>query len=102
MNRFLVINFEFCKSIYYSLILCKAKSDGTEYRLTVMDGDIERELCNNNTVKEINGCLQIELSDNKLQNQIKTAIVKALGKIIGKPVNEVETPGKEELKACIS
>ncbi len=92
MNRFLVIGFEFCKSFYYSLILCKTKSDGTEYRITVMHGDMEKQLCNNNTIKEINGCLQIELSDNKLQNEIKTEIAKALGKIIGKPVTEVETP----------
>ncbi len=92
MNRFLVIGFDFCKSFYYSLILCKAKSDGTEYRITVMNGDIEKQLCNNNIIKEINGCLQIELSGNKLQDHIKTEIAKALGKIIGKPVKEVETP----------
>ena len=93
MNRFLVIGFELYKSFYYSLILCKAKNDGTEYRITVMNGDIEKQLCNNNIIKEKNGCLQIELSGNKIQNQIKAEIAKALGKLIGKPVREVKVAG---------
>jgi hypothetical protein len=59
-----------------------------------MHGDIEKQLCNNNTIKEINGCLQVELSGNKLQDQIKTEIAKALGKIIGKTVKEVVMPGE--------
>jgi hypothetical protein len=90
MNRFLVIGFDFCASFYYSLILCKAKNYGTEYRITVMHGDIEKQVCNNNIIKEINGCLHIELSGNTLQDQIKTEIGKALGRIIGKTVKEVE------------
>jgi len=94
MNRFLVIRFELYKSFYNSLILCKAKSDGPEYRVTVMDGEIEKQLCSNNIIKEINGCLQVDLSSNKLQNKIKSQVAKALGKIIGKPVKEVETKGE--------
>lgn len=61
-----------------------------------MNGDIEKQLCNNNTIKEINGCLQIELSSNKLQNQIKMEIANSLGKMIGKPVKEVVTTPKEQ------
>jgi hypothetical protein len=94
MNKFLVIQFEFCKSVYNSLILCKAKSDGIEYRITVMNGDIEKHLCNNNTIKEIKGCLQVEFCNNILQNQLKAKIAEALGKLIGKPVREVETFGE--------
>ena len=93
MNRFLIISFEFCKLSYSSLILCKANSDGAEYRITVMNGELEKQMCSNNIIREINGCLQVELSGNKIQRQIKTAIAKALGKIIGKPVNEIETTG---------
>ena len=92
MNKFLVIRFEYSKLFYNSLILCKSKSDGTEYRITVMNGDIEKQLCHNNTIKEINGCLQIELSGNSLQDQIKMEVARALGQIIGMPVREVETP----------
>jgi hypothetical protein len=57
-----------------------------------MHGDLEKQLCNNNTIREVNGCLQVELSSNKLQSQIKTEIAKVLGKVIGKPVNVVGTP----------
>ena len=89
MNRFLVIGFELYKSFYYSLILCKAKKDGAEYRITVMNGDIEKQLNNNNIIKEKNGFLQIELSGNQIQNQIKSEIGKALGKLIGKPIKEI-------------
>lgn len=94
MNRFLVVRFEFCKSFYYSLILCKAKSNSTEYRITVMNGDIEKQLCGNNIIYEVNSCLYIETSGNKMQQQIKTEIAKALGKIIGKTVREVAAPQK--------
>ena len=94
MNRFLIISFEFCKLSYSSLILCKAETGGTEYRITVMNGELEKQMCSNNVIREINGCLQVGLSGNKLQQQIKIAIAKALGRLIGKPVNEVETPAK--------
>ncbi len=92
MNRILVIRFEFSKTFYYALILCKAKADETEYRITVMNGDIEKLLCTNNMIREIKGCLHVNFSTNKLQNQIKFEVAKAFGKIIGKPLKETEIP----------
>lgn len=94
MNRFLVVGFDYNESFYYSLILCKTKKDHTEYRITIMNGEIEKQLCNNNIIKEINDCLLIELFGNSVQNQLKTVIARQLGKIIGKTVNEVAMPGK--------
>jgi hypothetical protein len=67
--------------------------DGAEYRITVMHGDIEKQLCTNNVIREKDGHLQIERSGNKFQDQIKTEITRALGKTIGKPVKEAELPG---------
>ena len=90
MSRFLIIGFEFCKTFYYSLIQCKTKIDSVEYQITVMNGEIEKQICTNNTIKEINGYLQLELSGNQLQNKIKSQIANSLGKVIGKPVKEVE------------
>ncbi|TDH24584.1 hypothetical protein EXU57_14685 [Segetibacter sp. 3557_3] len=90
MNRFLVIGFEFRQSRYHSLILCKTKDDGAEYRITVMHGDIEKQLCNDNIIREVNGCLQFERSGNELQNQVKTEIARALGNRIGIPVRNPE------------
>jgi hypothetical protein len=89
MNRFFVVGFDYYKSFYYSLILCKTKMDHTEYRITVMHGDIEKQLCHNNIIREVNGCLHIELSGNTLQDQLKTTIARALGKFIGKNVKRV-------------
>ena len=94
MNRFLVIRFEFYKSFYYALLLCKSKTEGTEYRITIMNGDLEKQLCNNNRIREINGCLQVERSGNKLQDQLKAEIASVLGALLGKPVKEVEIPGQ--------
>ena len=89
MNRFLVIGFEFGSLFYYSLILCKTRKEGAEYRITVMNGELEKQICHNNVIGEKNGSLQLELSGNKLQDQIKTEIAKALGKLIGKPVKKI-------------
>lgn len=88
MNRFLVIGFNFCKSFYYSLILCKPRKDGAEYRITVMNGDIEKELCSNNIIREKDGQLQVERTGNPMQDQIRSEIARELGKTIGKPVWE--------------
>ncbi len=88
MNRFLVVGFEFRESRYHSLILCKAKDGEAEYRITVMHGDIEKQLCNDNIIREENGYLHFERSGNELQNQVKTEIAIALGNRIGKPVKK--------------
>lgn len=87
MNKFLVIGFEFCETFYYSLILCKPQSDCKEYRITVMNGDLEKLLCSNNIIREINGSLQMEISQNKQQQLVKIAIANALSKFIGIPLN---------------
>ena len=97
MSRILVVGFTFCNEFYYSIILCKAKTNSTEYRITVMDGDIEKQLCTNNILEEIDGCLQFELSGNVVQDQIKTEVARALGKIIEKPVREVKMPKRGNL-----
>ena len=93
MNRFLIIGFEFCQSFHYALVLCKTKIDGAEYRVTVMNGDLEKQLCSNNTIKEVNGCLQVEHPGTNFQSQIKTEVAKALGMVLEKPVREVAMHG---------
>ena len=86
MNRFLVIGFNFRNSKFHALILCKAVSNGFEYRITVMHGEIEKQLCSDNIIREVNGCLQFELSNNELQNEIKAEIAIILGQKLGKPI----------------
>jgi len=94
MARFLMVEFEFRQSSYYSLILCKAKRDSTAYRITVMNGDLEKQLNNNNIIEEIDGTLRVDVSGNSLPSQIRRAIGKALGKLLGKPVKEIEKTGE--------
>lgn len=90
MSRFLVIGFEFCEAFHYSLVLCKPKSEGTEYRVTVMNGDIEKQLDSDRTIREVNGSLQVEPSGNQVHNQVIRKIAHSLGRMIGKPVWEVK------------
>lgn len=82
MNKFLVIPFEFCQASYYSLIMCKTKSECTEYRITVMNGELEKLLCGNNVITEMNGSLHLEISENEQQERLKMEIAQSLVKIL--------------------
>ena len=95
MNRFLVVGFELFKTCYDALILCKAKDDRNLYQITVMNGDLEKLLYGNHIIKEINGCLQIEISENKGQEILKTKIAKALSKILEIPFKIISNSHNE-------
>jgi hypothetical protein len=88
MNKFLVIPFEFRQASYYSLIMCKPKDDGTEYRITVMNGDLEKLLLGNNIIREINGYLHVETSKNDPQQHLKMEIAKSLVDVLKIPIKE--------------
>jgi hypothetical protein len=66
--------------------MCKAKSECTEYRITVMNGDLEKLLFGNNVIKEINGSLYLDDSENEMQERLKTEIAKSLEKILKIPL----------------
>ena len=87
MNRFLIIPFEFCKKTYYSLVMCKSKAEGTEYRITVMNGELEQLLFGNNVILEKNGTLHLEVSQNELQESLKMQIAESLVKVLKIPIN---------------
>ncbi len=86
MNRFLIIPFQFFEASYYSLIMCKAKNECTEYRITIMNGDLEKLLFGNNVIKEINGSLHLDISKDELQERLKMEIAKSLGKALEIPL----------------
>ena len=88
MIKFLIVGFEFCENVYYSLIWCKKKKDCNEYKITVMNGDLEKLLYGNHIIKEENGCLQLGTCENKEQEILKARIAKALGKVLGIPLQE--------------
>lgn len=93
MNKFLVIPFDFCHATYYSLIMCKSKTDCTEYRITVMNGDLEKLLFGSNVIKEINGSLHLDIPNNEPQGRLKMEIAKSLEKILNIPL-QCSLPGK--------
>ncbi|TDH24664.1 hypothetical protein EXU57_15115 [Segetibacter sp. 3557_3] len=88
MNRFLLISFQFFNATYHSLIMCKAQSGCTEYRITVMNGDLEKLLFGNNVLKEINGSLHVESTGNDLQGRLKLEIARSLVKMLHIPLTE--------------
>lgn len=89
MNRFQMVSFEYSGSLYYSIIRSKTYNDYTEYYITIMNGQLENLLHGNHIIKEINGSLQLEISENKEQNIIKERIAKALGQLLGLPINKI-------------
>ena len=90
MNRFLLIPFEFNQQNFYSLVMCKDKGEmGINYRVTIMNGDLEKILLGNNVIKEVNGFLQVEATQqNGLQDCLKLEITKSLAKILKLPINK--------------
>jgi hypothetical protein len=68
--------------------MCKAKSEFTEYRITVMNGELEKLLFGNNVIREINGSLHLEISDNEPQGRLKMEIAKSLVKVLKIPLKE--------------
>lgn len=90
ITTFLVIGFALHSSRYLSLILCKQLTDHTEYRITVMNGDIEKQLCKNNRLKESNGVIELVLSGNEFQDHVKLKIASALSEVIGKPLKQIK------------
>jgi hypothetical protein len=90
MDKFLTVGFEFCGKLYRSLIMIKKRNNYKAYRITVMNGDLEKILFGNQIIKEVNGCLQIEVSENNEQVKLKTIIAEALSKLLAIPLIKVK------------
>ena len=87
MDRLITVGFEFCEKIYQSIIRVKVKKGFNEYKITIMNGDLEKLLYGNHVIKEINGFLQIEIIEHTSQELLKLKIGEALSKLIGIPLN---------------
>ena len=93
MNRFLILGFEYLDAIYYCLVRYKAQKEYSEYVVTVMNGELETLLHGNHVIKEKDGCLQLDSSENRMQNRLKEGVTKALGDLLGIPLQKVQTSG---------
>ena len=75
--RLLSIGFEFREAEYSAIIRIKEKESGTEYHITVMNGDLEKILYGNHVIIEKNGELQFDRTDTEA-GQLKYNITEAL------------------------
>ena len=88
MNRFLVLGFEYNNTIDYCLVRYKTKEDRNEYAITVMNGELEKLLFGNHLIAERDGHLQLDVTGNEPQDRLKEEIAKALGELLGLPVQK--------------
>ncbi len=87
MKNFLTVGFEYCEKLYIALIRQKIQSECNEYHITIMNGELEKMLFGNHIIREINGCLQIEMTENAQQESLKNVIATELGKLLRLPLN---------------
>lgn len=98
MFHFITIDFEYGKKMYRSLIRSKKFRSHREHAITIMNGELEKQLFGNHIIKEKDGCLQIEVSENGEQQMLKKRIARALSKLLRMPLLEKrQTKGVEGL-----
>lgn len=90
MFNLLTVGFEFNDSFYYSLIRVKPKTSGTDYEITVMNGDLEKLLYGNHVIKQRDNYLEYELLETNEQGLLKLAIANALSKFLKVPLERKE------------
>ena len=88
MSRILTVGFEFHDIFYYSLVNVKEIEGETQYKITVMNGDLEKMLLRNNIIKEKNGYLYIEISEDKNHDELKLKIAEALSAFLKLPLQK--------------
>ena len=91
MDKVLTVGFEFCGKVYRSLVTIKKRIDYKAYQITVMNGDLEKLLFGNHVIEEINGCLQIEISENNRQAMLKISIAEALSELLNIPLKKKQS-----------
>lgn len=89
MTNLLTVGFEFNDTFYYSLIREKEKAAGTDYEITVMNGNLEKLLYGNHVIRKRNGCLQMAIAGNSEQELLKATICEALAKFLHLPIKKM-------------
>lgn len=88
MLHLLTVGFEFRDIFYYSLIRVKESNLGTDYQITVMNGNLEKLLYGNHIIKKRKGFLQIDADDTTEQDMLKVSISEALSKFLQVPIEK--------------
>lgn len=89
MSNIITIRFNFLEHMYSFLARYKIQDNITEYHITVMDGTLEKLLYGNHIIKEKNGFLQIEISENNEQEKLKLKIGEALSEYLNLPLKKL-------------
>ena len=87
MSRMLTVGFDYKDNFYYSIILVKESAAETEYKITVMNGDLQSQLTGNNTIKQKDGQLDIDSKQCENLKPLKTKIAQALGQLLQLPIS---------------
>jgi hypothetical protein len=91
MGNLLTIGFDFQEQSYLSLVRVKEKEGFMEYQVTVMNGELEKQLYGHHILREINGFLHViapAIQENL--RLLQFTIAKAIGMFLKVQVAENE------------
>jgi hypothetical protein len=90
MASIVSIAFPFRGSFHSVLVSVKELNNQVQYRLTIMNGDLEKLLYGCNIINEVNGDLELDDCDGNLEKwELKKQIVTALSAHLNKKVIEL-------------
>ena len=87
MSMIISLGFDFKEEFHYVLITVKELKERIQYRITVMNGELEQLLFDCNVVNEVNGELELDdCNGNKEKWLLKKQIIEALSKYTQKKI----------------
>ena len=87
MSMIISLGFDFKEEFHYVLITVKELKESIQYRITVMNGELEQLLYGCNVVNEVNGELELDdCNGNKEKWLLKKQIIEALSKYTHKNI----------------
>ena len=89
MASIMSIAFNFKEGFHYVLVSVKELNDRIQYRLTIMNGELEKLLYDCNIINEVDGQLELDNCYGNLEKwKLKKQIVTALSEYLNKKVIE--------------
>ena len=87
MSMIISLGFDFKEEFHYVLITVKELKERIQYRITVMNGELEQLLYDCNVVNEVNGELELDdCNGDKEKWLLKKQIIEALSKYTQKNI----------------
>jgi hypothetical protein len=87
MSMIISLGFDFKEEFHYVLITVRELKERMQYRLTVMNGELEKLLFDCNIVNEVNGELELDdCNGNREKWLLKKQIIEALSNYTHKKI----------------